>query len=49
MKIELTRDELDFLISCVNSDRESGVNYVMHFDTTEHDEMLHKLYMAEDN
>ena len=47
MLIELTNSEFDLIISALSSDRERGTNSIMHFDTSDYDDLLMELYEYE--
>lgn len=44
MNIDITKDELDFILSCISCNKEMGLASVMHFDTLEYDRIYQKLY-----
>ena len=45
MVVNMTKDEHEFLESCVFNDKEMGMAKLLGFDTSKHDKMLSKLSM----
>lgn len=43
MLIDIRKEELDFILSCISCDRDMGVASTMGFDTSYHNKMIEKL------